>query len=114
MYTPNFNAAPLRIAVNDSYICNSEIQLTIMQLVSASPRGIQMTCYVYLSYNDTGELLPGPNGTNEMFAKSLFKALKRSPGASDSHAKLRVHYYVAKDQFAQLALNSNSDLSISN
>ena len=82
--TPDLNATPLFDAI-----------------LAAIRRGVTITYYVCMGYNDAGELLPGQNGTNEMFAHSLCKALDADPGAGGAEAarqRLRVHYYVAKDQ----------------
>ena len=54
-----------------------------------------------MGYNDAGELLPGQGGTNEMCANRLFRALENDPGPDGlerAKRRLRVHYYVAKDQ----------------
>lgn len=74
--TPNLNAAPLLPTLREA-VC----------------RGIQVTYYVCLGYNDAGELLPFQGGHNEMVASELYR------GLDDAHKKnLRVYYYVAKDQ----------------
>ncbi|KAF2800563.1 IQ calmodulin-binding motif protein [Melanomma pulvis-pyrius CBS 109.77] len=78
--TPNLNASPL-----------------IPALLAAVRRGVQVTYYVCLGYNDAGELLPGQGGTNEMVASSLHTSLS-SPEDADAKARLHIHYYVAKDQ----------------
>lgn len=74
--TPDLNAKPL-----------------IPALISAVKRGIEVTYYVCLGYNDGGELLPGQGGTNEMNANYLYSQLE-----ADEKALLKVHYYVAADQ----------------
>lgn len=74
--TPDLNAKPLLPAI-----------------ITACKRGIQVTYYVCLGYNDGGELLPGQGGTNEMAANYLYSQLE-----PDERACLRVHYYVAADQ----------------
>ena len=82
--TPDLNASPLYEAITD-----------------AVRRGIEVTYYVCMGYNDAGELLPNQNGTNEMFANSLFKGLEADPGpgsAEQAKDRLRVYYYVGKDQ----------------
>jgi len=74
--TPNLNASPLLPALKD-----------------AACRGIEVTYYVCMGYNDAGELLPFQGGNNEMVANELYT------GMSDEHKKnLRIYYYVAKDQ----------------
>jgi hypothetical protein len=74
--TPNLNASPLLPALKE-----------------AACRGIEVTYYVCMGYNDAGELLPFQGGNNEMVANGLYK------GMSEEHKKnLRIHYYVAKDQ----------------
>ena len=74
--TPDLNAEPL-----------------LPEIVAAVKRGIEMTCWVCLGYNDAGELLPGQGGTNEMVADGLYKKLK-----GDKKKRLKLGYYVAKDQ----------------
>ncbi|KAF1926504.1 IQ calmodulin-binding domain-containing protein [Didymella exigua CBS 183.55] len=74
--TPNLNASPL-----------------VPALKEAARRGIEVTYYVCLGYNDAGELLPFQGGHNEKIANEMYENM------SEEHRKnLRVHYYVAKDQ----------------
>ncbi|KAJ5991444.1 hypothetical protein N7522_011651 [Penicillium canescens] len=75
--TPNMNAEPL-----------------LEPLLNAVRRGVIVSCYLCLGYNDAGELLPFQNGTNEMIANRLYNALQ----SDEEKARLRVFYYVAKDQ----------------
>lgn len=75
--TPNMNAEPL-----------------LEPLLNAVRRGVIVTCYLCLGYNDAGELLPFQNGTNEMVANRLYKAL----GPEKEKERLRIFYYVGKDQ----------------
>ncbi|KAJ4303114.1 hypothetical protein N0V90_002006 [Kalmusia sp. IMI 367209] len=78
--TPNLNAAPI-----------------IPTLKQALERGIDVTYYVCLGYNDAGELLPFQGGINEMVADQLYDSLDKA-----SKQRLHVHYYVAKDQMAPI------------
>ncbi|KAJ5643294.1 uncharacterized protein N7484_005801, partial [Penicillium longicatenatum] len=75
--TPNMNAEPL-----------------LEPLLAAIRRGVIVTPYLCLGYNDAGELLPFQNGTNEMIANKLYNALT----TDEEKSRLRVHYYVGKDQ----------------
>jgi phosphatidylserine/phosphatidylglycerophosphate/cardiolipin synthase-like enzyme len=75
--TPNMNAEPL-----------------IDPLLDAIRRGVTVTAYVCLGYNDAGELLPFQNGTNEMVSNRLYNSLK----TDEARSRLRIHNYVAKDQ----------------
>lgn len=75
--TPNMNAEPL-----------------LEPLLNAVRRGIIVTCYLCLGYNDAGELLPFQNGTNEMIANRLYNSLE----SKTEKERLRVFYYVGKDQ----------------
>ncbi|KAJ5152005.1 hypothetical protein N7492_010300 [Penicillium capsulatum] len=75
--TPNMNADPL-----------------LDPLLNAVRRGVIVTCYLCLGYNDAGELLPFQNGTNEMIANRLYNALD----SDDERTRLGVCYYVGKDQ----------------
>ncbi|KAF2200692.1 IQ calmodulin-binding motif protein [Delitschia confertaspora ATCC 74209] len=74
--TPDLNATPLIPALED-----------------AVRRGVEVTYYVCLGYNDAGELLPFQGGTNEMVANKLYQQLK-----GEERKRLHVGYYVAKDQ----------------
>ncbi|KAF2623730.1 phospholipase D/nuclease [Macroventuria anomochaeta] len=74
--TPNLNASPLLPALRE-----------------AACRGIQVTYYVCMGYNDAGELLPFQGGNNEMVANEIYSSM------DEEHRKnMRIHYYVAKDQ----------------
>lgn len=75
--TPNLNAAPL-----------------LPELLAAVRRGINVTYYVCLGYNDAGELLPFQGGHNEGVSNKLYLALKTPAERS----RLHIHYYVGKDQ----------------
>ncbi|KAF1361175.1 hypothetical protein EJ07DRAFT_112280 [Lizonia empirigonia] len=74
--TPNLNAAPLLPALREA-VC----------------RGVVVTYYVCMGYNDSGELLPFQGGNNEMVANEMFTELNE-----EQKKNLRIHYYVAKDQ----------------
>ncbi|KAJ5582991.1 hypothetical protein N7535_001611 [Penicillium sp. DV-2018c] len=75
--TPNMNAEPL-----------------LDPLLNAVRRGITVSCYLCLGYNDAGELLPFQNGTNEMIANRLYTSLQ----TEEEKSRLRIYYYVGKDQ----------------
>ncbi|RDW65924.1 IQ calmodulin-binding motif protein [Aspergillus mulundensis] len=75
--TPNMNAEPL-----------------LEPLVDAVRRGVTVTCYLCLGYNDAGQLLPFQNGTNEMISNRLYTSLN----TPEERSRLRVFNYVAKDQ----------------
>ncbi|KAJ5759617.1 hypothetical protein N7520_006773 [Penicillium odoratum] len=75
--TPNMNAEPL-----------------LEPLLNAIRRGVIVKPYLCLGYNDSGELLPFQNGTNEMIANRLYNSLE----TAEEKARLQVHYYVGKDQ----------------
>ncbi|KAH7093761.1 phospholipase D active site motif protein [Paraphoma chrysanthemicola] len=78
--TPNLNARPLLPAI-----------------LSAVRRGVEVKYYVCLGYNDSGELLPGQGGINETVAANLYASLS-GPEDADARTRLKVFYYVAKDQ----------------
>lgn len=75
----------------------------IEPLLSAIRRGVTVTAYLCLGYNDAGELLPFQNGTNEMISNRMYTALS-SPSSSTTaspeelRSRLRIHNYIAKDQ----------------
>ncbi|KAI9832247.1 MAG: hypothetical protein M1819_004425 [Sarea resinae] len=74
--TPDLNAEPL-----------------LPELLAAVRRGVEVTYYVCLGYNDSGELLPFQGGHNEMIANKLLKALNE-----EEKQRLNIYNYVAKDQ----------------
>lgn len=76
--TPDLNAAALLPAI-----------------AAAVKRGVHVTHYVCLGYNDSGELLPGQNGTNEMAANRLMHGMLET---EEERARLEVYFYVAADQ----------------
>lgn len=71
---------------------NAEALLPAM--VEAVKRGVEITYYVCLGYNDAGEMLPAQNGTNEMAANRLLKQLD----TPEEVERLRIFFYVAADQ----------------
>ncbi|GFF28185.1 2-methylcitrate dehydratase [Aspergillus lentulus] len=75
--TPNMNAEPILEA-----------------LLDAVRRGVTVTCYLCLGYNDAGQLLPFQNGTNEMIANRLYRSLH----TDQERSRLRIYNYVGKDQ----------------
>ncbi|KAH8647269.1 hypothetical protein BX600DRAFT_476429 [Xylariales sp. PMI_506] len=79
--TPDLNATHLHQAILD-----------------AVKRGVDVTYYVCLGYNDAGEMMPGQGGTNETFASNLYKEL-----SDDERPLLSVHWYTAKDQSKPIA-----------
>ena len=62
-------------------------------MTAAIKRGVDITYYVCLGYNDAGEMMPGQGGTNETFAAKLYKEL-----SAEERTRLHVHWYTAKDQ----------------
>ncbi|KAJ7739658.1 iq calmodulin-binding motif protein [Mycena maculata] len=74
--SPTLNAAPL-----------------VPAIIEACERGIDVFCYICLGYNDTGELLPGQGGTNEMIVHKMYTELSEK-------GKQRLHYfwYIGADQ----------------
>jgi hypothetical protein len=74
--TPDLNAEPL-----------------ILEMIAAAKRGVEVTYYVCLGYNDAGELLPAQGGHNEMVASKIYLELEPA-----ERKNLHVGYYVAKDQ----------------
>ncbi|SPQ25554.1 5bf5b73f-ec42-4397-9baa-c1f5a9fccee0 [Thermothielavioides terrestris] len=74
--SPTLNAAPLIPAIKE-----------------ACERGVDVYCYICISYNDAGELLPRQGGHNERVSAQLHGAL--DPAA---RRRLHWHWYVGKDQ----------------
>lgn len=63
-------------------------------LLKAVRRGVTVTAYLCLGYNDAGELLPFQNGTNEMISNRLYSSLE----TDEEKSRLKIFYYVGKDQ----------------
>ena len=86
----------IRNAKQSIFIQTPDLNATQLHsaLLAALRRGVEVTYYVCLGYNDAGEVMPGQGGTNEMFATKLTAALT-SPAEREL---LHICYYVAKDQ----------------
>lgn len=88
-------ASALRHATKSVFIQTPDLnaEALLPEIVAACRRGVHVTYYYCLGYNDAGELLPMQGGHNEMVANALYKEL----GAEHSQY-LDVYVYVAKDQ----------------
>lgn len=64
----------------------------IEALLAAARRGVIVTCYLCLGYNDAGELLPLQGGTNEMISHKMYTDLE-----PEYRKNLRIAFYVGKD-----------------
>ncbi|KAK3307379.1 uncharacterized protein B0T15DRAFT_414522 [Chaetomium strumarium] len=85
----------LRSAQESVYIISPTLNAgpLIPAIIEACERGVNVHCYICLSYNDAGELLPFQGGHNEGVAAHLHAALSPA-GRQHLHYK----WYVAKDQ----------------
>lgn len=85
----------IRNATKSVFIQTPDLNATQLHeaLIAALKRGIEITYYVCLGYNDAGEIMPGQGGTNEMFAGKLVDALNPA-----ERKLLHIAYYVGKDQ----------------
>ncbi|KAJ9605552.1 hypothetical protein H2200_010209 [Cladophialophora chaetospira] len=97
LYNPQNQAftSALRHATKSVFIQTPDLnaEALLPEIVSACKRGVKVSYYYCLGYNDAGELLPAQGGHNEMIAHSLYKDL------GDEHRdNLSVYAYVAKDQ----------------
>lgn len=79
--SPDINAVPL-----------------LPEVIAAVKRGVEVTMFACLGYNDLGELLPLQGGTNEMIFHGLVKKLS----TPEEKKRLKLHFYVAKDQIEPL------------
>ncbi|EJD06160.1 uncharacterized protein FOMMEDRAFT_104658 [Fomitiporia mediterranea MF3/22] len=75
--SPTFNAAPVIPATLD-----------------ACRRGVQVTLYLDLGFNDLGEMIPFQGGTNEQVVHSMYNTLNKE----GKQENLKVYWYTAKDQ----------------
>lgn len=79
--TPTFNAKPI-----------------VAACVEACRRGIQVTIWVDLGFNDQGESMPFQGGTNEQVVERMYKDLHRT----NDQKNLHVYWYCGKDQVRPL------------
>jgi hypothetical protein len=77
--TPTFNAAPL-----------------IPATLEACRRGIEVTLYLDLGFNDQGEQIPFQGGTNEMVVHGMYTTLNKEK--KEHEKNLKVFWYTGKDQ----------------
>ncbi|KAL8293888.1 hypothetical protein RB597_007667 [Gaeumannomyces tritici] len=91
--------AALRYATESVFIQSPTLNAEplLPAIVEACERGVDVTCFICLGYNDIGELLPKQGGHNEMIARRLHTAL--SPTGRE---RLHYHWYVGRDCAAPL------------
>jgi hypothetical protein len=77
--TPTFNASPIVSAV-----------------LNACRRGVQVTLYLDLGFNDQGEMIPFQGGTNEEVVHKMYRTLNTEGNGAEKH--LEVFWYTGKDQ----------------
>jgi phosphatidylserine/phosphatidylglycerophosphate/cardiolipin synthase-like enzyme len=77
--TPTFNASPI-----------------VSSALDACRRGVQVTLYLDLGFNDQGEMIPFQGGTNEEVVHKMYRRLNREGKGAEKH--LEVFWYTAKDQ----------------
>jgi phosphatidylserine/phosphatidylglycerophosphate/cardiolipin synthase-like enzyme len=85
----------IRNAQSSIFIQTPDLNATqlLPAIVSAVKRGVEVTYYVCLGYNDAGEMMPDQGDTNESFASKLCSHL-----SAEERMKLHVCWYTAKDQ----------------
>lgn len=97
VYTPQNEAwlSSLRYATKSVFIQTPDLNAEPLmeEILAACRRGVKVTYYYCLGYNDAGELLPGQGGHNEGVAHHLLTSL--SP---EHRENLNIYAYVAKDQ----------------
>jgi hypothetical protein len=77
--TPTFNASPI-----------------VSSTLDACKRGVQVTLYLDLGFNDQGEMIPFQGGTNEDVVHRMYIALNSEGNGAEKH--LEVFWYTSKDQ----------------
>ncbi|KAI0289144.1 hypothetical protein BC826DRAFT_914911 [Russula brevipes] len=77
--TPTFNASPI-----------------VSSTLDACRRGVQVTLYLDLGFNDQGEMIPFQGGTNEEVVHRMYTALNAEGNGAERH--LDVFWYTGKDQ----------------
>ncbi|EKG19053.1 Phospholipase D/Transphosphatidylase [Macrophomina phaseolina MS6] len=102
VFTPQNEAwlSAIRNAQSNIFIQSPDINAEplIPALLDAVRRGVTVTLYACLGYNDLGELLPFQGGTNEMIAHKMYSE-ELTP---DERKLLHIHWYVGKDQIKPL------------
>jgi phosphatidylserine/phosphatidylglycerophosphate/cardiolipin synthase-like enzyme len=97
LHTPQNEAftAALRYATKSVFIQTPDLnaEALLPEIVAACQRGVKVSYYYCLGYNDAGELLPSQGGHNEMIAHQLYTTL-----GEQHRDNLDVYAYVAKDQ----------------
>lgn len=97
LYTPQNEAfmSALRHATKSVFIQTPDLnaEALLPEILNACRRGVNVTYYYCLGYNDAGELLPFQGGHNEMVAHGLYQNLE-----PEYHQFLDIYAYVAKDQ----------------
>ena len=97
LYTPQNEAwmSALRHAKTSVFIQTPDLnaEALLPEILAACRRGVDVTYYYCLGYNDAGELLPMQGGHNEGIANYLYQELEEK-----HHEHLNVYVYVAKDQ----------------
>lgn len=90
----------IRNAKSSIFIQTPDLNAThlLPAITAAVKRGVDVTYYVCLGYNDPGEMMPGQGGTNETFAAKLYKGL-----GPQERGLLNVHWYTGKDQSKPIA-----------
>lgn len=77
--TPTFNASPI-----------------VSSVLDACRRGVQVTLYLDLGFNDQGEMIPFQGGTNEEVVHKMYTKLNAEGNGSEKC--LEVFWYTGKDQ----------------
>lgn len=97
VFTPQNEAwlSAIRNAESTVFVQSPDINAEplIPALLASVRRGVKVTLYACLGYNDLGELLPCQGGTNEMISHKMYSELDPS-----QRKFLNVHWYVGKDQ----------------
>lgn len=75
--TPNFNASHV-----------------VEAALAAVRRGVEVTLYLCMGFNDESQLLPYQGGTNSMVSLEMYASL----GSKAERERLHIFYYVGKDQ----------------
>ncbi|KAH9003737.1 hypothetical protein EDB86DRAFT_2889505 [Lactarius hatsudake] len=77
--TPTFNASPI-----------------VSSTLDACRRGVRVTLYLDLGFNDQGEMIPFQGGTNEEVVHKMYRRLNNEGNGAEK--RLEVFWYTAKDQ----------------
>jgi len=97
LFYPYFNAGELKLsayAYSQSPTFNASP--IVVATLNACRRGVQVTLYLDLGFNDQGETIPFQGGTNEEVVHRMYTVLNSEGNGAEKH--LEAFWYTSTDQ----------------